>query len=126
MMRSVWAILAGFILIGLLVFGTDAILRTISPGSFNEGGGTRNLAILIVQMVYSAAYGVIGSYVAASLAPSSPMKHALILGVIGVFAAAMLWGHVPSWFLIINVLLVLPFAWLGGRLREKQIASRQA
>lgn len=129
-MRSVWAILAGFILIGLLGFGTDAILRMMSPGSFNEGGGTSNTALLIGQMLYSAAYGVIGCYVAASLAPSNPMKHALILGVIGVFAAgaanAMLWGHVPSWFPIINVLLVLPLAWFGGRLREKQIASRQA
>lgn len=128
MMRSVWAILAGFILIGVLGFGTDAILRVMSPGSFNEGGGSDNLAILLGQMLYSALYGVVGCYVAARLAPSKPMKHALILGVIGVFAAgaanAALWGHVPAWYVITNVLLVLPLAWLGGRIRENQIASR--
>jgi preprotein translocase subunit SecD len=70
----------------------------------------------------------VGCYVTARLAPSNPMKHAMILGVIGVFAAGAanyaVWGHVPNWFVIINVLLVLPLAWLGGRLRENEIAAR--
>lgn len=130
MMRSVWAILAGFILIGILNFGTDAIMRAMSPWAFNAGGGSNNLTILLVQMLYSAVYGVVGCYVAARLAPSSPMKHALILGVIGLFVAGaanmMLWGHVPSWFVIINVLLIMPLAWFGGRLRENEIASNQS
>jgi hypothetical protein len=129
MMRSVWAILAGFILIGILGFGTDAIMRAMSPWAFDANGGTTNLPILLVMMVYSAVYGVVGCYVAARLAPSNPMKHALILGVIGLFAAGAanwaLWGHVPAWFVIINVVAVLPLAWLGGRLRVNEIASRE-
>lgn len=129
MMRSVWAILAGFILIGILSFGTDAIMRAMSPWAFDANGGTTNLPILLVSMLYSAVYGVVGCYVAARLAPSNPMKHAMILGVIGLFAAGAanyaVWGHVPNWFVIINMLLVLPLAWLGGRLRENEIASRE-
>ncbi|HET9425627.1 MAG TPA: hypothetical protein VFO55_09665 [Gemmatimonadaceae bacterium] len=126
-MRSVWAILAGFILIGVLGFGTDAIMKAMSPWAFNESGGTSNIWILIVQMLYSAVYGVVGCYVAARLAPSHPMRHALILGLIGLLAGGyanfLLWGHVPAWFPIINVLLIMPLAWLGGRLREKELVT---
>ena len=128
MMRSVWAVLAGFILIGILSFGTDAIMRAMSPWAFDELGAPTNMPILLVSMLYSAVYGVVGCYVAARLAPSSPMKHALILGVIGVLMTGImnytLWGHVPAWWSIGNVLVVLPLAWLGGRLRENEIAAR--
>ena len=127
-MRSLWAVLAGFILIGLLGFGTDAIMHAMSPWAYDERGGTTNLPILIVSMVYSAVYGLVGCYVTARLAPSNPMKHALILGFIGIFAAGAanwaLWGHVPAWWSIGNVLLVLPLAWLGGKLRENEIMAR--
>jgi hypothetical protein len=129
MMRSVWAVLAGFILIGILGFGTDAIMHAMSPWAYDERGGTSNIAILLVSMLYSAVYGLVGCYVAARLAPSKPMKHALILGLIGVVAAGAanmaLWGHVPAWWAITNWLLVMPLAWLGGRLREKEIAGKQ-
>lgn len=125
MMRSVWAILAGFILIGVLGFGTDAIVRAMSPWAFNARGAPTNLWILIVSMLYSAVYGVVGCYVAARLAPSNPMKHAMILGLIGLLTGGyvnyLFWGQVPSWYPIINVLLILPLAWLGGRLRENEL-----
>lgn len=130
MMRSVWAILAGFILIGLLSFGTDAIMHAMSPWAYDEKGGTTNLPILLVSMIYSAVYGVVGCYVAARLAPSRPMLHAMILGGIGVLVTGVingaLWGHVPAWWSIANVALVLPLAWIGGRLRENEIALRQS
>jgi hypothetical protein len=129
MMRSVWAILAGFILIGVLGFGTDAIMRAMSPWAFDANGAATNFWILVVQMVYSAVYGVVGCYAAARLSPSNPMKHAMILGFIGILAGGyanyLLWGHVPSWFPIINVLLILPLAWLGGRLRENEVGATQ-
>ena len=124
MMRSVWAVLSGFILIGLLGFGTHAIMHAMSPWAFDERGGTTNLPILLVQVLYSAVYGVVGCYVAARLAPSIPMKHALTLGVIGMLVVGFLMAHVPSWYLILNLLLVLPLAWFGGRLRENEIAVK--
>lgn len=127
MMRSVWAILAGFILIGVLAFGTDAIMRAMSPWAFDAQGGTTNLPILLVMIGYSAVYGTVGCYVAARLAPSRPMRHAMILGVIGVIVTSLatmaLWGHTPAWFNIINLLSVLPLAWLGGRLRENEVGT---
>ena len=130
MMRSVWAVLAGFILIGILGFGTDAIMHAMSSWAYDEKGGTRNLPILLVSMVYSAVYGLVGCYLTARLAPSSPMKHSLALGLIGVLVAAainfQLWGHVPAWWSVLNVLVVLPLAWFAGRLRENELALQPA
>jgi FtsH-binding integral membrane protein len=127
-MRSVWAVLSGFILIGLLGFGTDAIMHAMSPWAYDEKGGTTNLPILLVSMVYSAVYGLVGCYATARLAPSNPMKHSLILGGMGVVITSLinfqLWGHVPAWWSIANVLVVMPLAWAAGRLRENEMASR--
>jgi hypothetical protein len=127
MMRSVWAVLAGFILIGILSFGTDTIMHAMSPWAYDDKGGTTNVPILLVSMLYSAVYGLVGCYVAARLAPSSPMKHALILGLVGVVVTGLinfgLWGHVPAWWSIANVLVVMPLAWFAGRLRENEIVS---
>jgi hypothetical protein len=127
MMRSVWAVLAGFILIGILSFGTDAIMHAVSPWAYDPKGGTRNVPILLVSMLYSAVYGLVGCYLTARLAPASPMMHALILGVLGVVVTTVinlqLWGHVPAWWSITNVLIVIPLAWTAGRLRENELAS---
>lgn len=129
MMRSVWAVLAGFILIGILSFGTDAIMHAMSPWAFDEKGGTSNMPILIVSMLYSAVYGLVGCYFTARLAPHNPMKHSLILGLIGLVVTGLinvgLWGSVPAWYSIINVAVVMPLAWYAGRLRENEIAVRQ-
>lgn len=128
MLRSVWAVLAGFVFIGVLAFGADAIIRAMSPWAFDADGGTRNVPILLVMTVCSAVFGCVGCYLAAWLAPSKPMRHALILGVVGVIvtstATAIQWDHTPAWFNIINLASVLPLAWLGGRLRENEIAGR--
>jgi surface polysaccharide O-acyltransferase-like enzyme len=127
-MRSVWAILAGFLFIGVLAFGTDAIIRTMSPWAFDASGATRNVPILLVMTLYSAVYGLGGCYIAARLAPSNPMRHAMILGVIGVIVTALvtysMWEHAPAWFNILGVAMVLPLAWYAGRLRENEIETR--
>lgn len=128
MIRSVWAILTGFILIGVLNFGTEAIVQAMSPWAFDDMGGTTSLPILLMSIVSSAVYGVVGCYITARLAPFSPMKHAMILGAIGVLTTAYLSyslrGHVPAWYSIINVALVLPLAWFGGRLRENEMGAK--
>jgi hypothetical protein len=128
MVRSLWAVLAGFIFIGVLANGSAAITRAISPWAFDPRGATMNTSILLVMLAYSSVYGVVGCYLTARLAPSRPMRHALILGLLGVIIAcvnaAAMWGRVPSWFAVVNVLAMIPLAWLGGRLRENELAAR--
>ena len=79
-------------------------------------------------------YGVFGSYVTARLAPSRPMLHALILGVIGAAAsvagAVMAWNRVaefgPHWYPLALIVLALPESWLGGQLWVMQLRARTA
>ncbi len=53
------------------------------------------------------------------------MAHALALGVLGlifnVLGAVARWDHAPAWYHVLALALVMPYAWLGGRLRERQL-----
>lgn len=126
MMRSIWAVVAGFLLIGALSFGTSAIMRAISPRLFDANGGTTNVAILCVMIVYVGVFTIVGCYLTARLAPSHPMRHALILGALGIafhlVVLTSLWKTAPAWYSILNLILAMPFAWFGGRLRKNEIA----
>jgi len=127
MMRSIWSVVAGFLFIMVLSLGTDAIMYAMWPKVFNANGGTSNVVILCLTIVYVGVFAIVGSYITARLAPSQPMKHALILGVTGlaftVAATTRMWNVHPAWYNILNLLLVMPYAWFGGRLRENEIGS---
>jgi hypothetical protein len=60
-----------------------------------------------------------GSALAARLAPSRPMRHALALGVTGVglatLGAVLMWDCGPAWYSLANIAIALPCAWCGGR-----------
>ncbi len=125
MLRSIVAIVVGFVLIGMLAMGTDMIVMQAFPAQFDEAGRTQNLTILMLMAAYVAVYAITGCYVTARLAPSRPMMHALILGALGlvmnIVATISLWGTAPAWYHILNLLLVMPYAWIGGRIRERQL-----
>ena len=127
MMRSVWAVVAGFLFIAVLSFGTDAIMRVMWPRLFDASGGTSNFVILCLTTVYVGVFAVVGSYITARLAPANPMKHALTLGTLGLaftlMATMKTWNTEPAWYNILNLLLVMPYAWFGGRLRENEIGA---
>jgi hypothetical protein len=127
MMRSIWAVVAGFLFIMVLSLGADAIVAAISPKVFNANGGTTNVVILLTMTVYVGAFAIVGSYITARLAPAHPMRHALILGALGLITSLILtlrvWEVNPAWFNILNLVLIMPYAWLGGRLRENEMGS---
>ena len=125
--RTVGALVAGLVVGLVLTLGTDAILHVTKV--FPPYGQPASNGPLALATVYRFIYGVIGSYVAARLAPSRPMWHAMVLGVLGlvvsVIGAAMTWNREaefgPHWYPVSLVVLALPAAWLGGRI----YASRQ-
>lgn len=126
MIRSVIAIVVGFLLIGLLAFGADFALKSAMPGVFSPTGRVDNAGVLLLMMAYVFVFAVAGCYITARLAPHSPLKHALILGVLGlifnVLGTWAMWETAPAWYHVVSLLLVMPAAWLGGRLREAQLA----
>jgi hypothetical protein len=126
--RSIAAVVIGFVLIGVLAFGTDAALPAAMPGAFTPDGGTSDPLILLASLAYVTVYAVAGCYLTARLAPRRPMAHALVLGVLGlVFNIAgtiAMWNTAPAWYHIVALALVMPSAWLGGWLRERELGRR--
>lgn len=123
--RSILAIVAGFLFIAALAFGTGAALHAagIVPAPDEPLTDTGQL---LLETAYVAVFAIAGCWLAARLAPSRPMRHALILGLLGlafnVMGAVTTWGQRPVWSVVLNLALVMPYAWIGGRLRELQLA----
>ena len=124
-LKSIGAVSAGFIAVFILSYGTDAIfgLMGILPSGALPLKGSELLVLTV--LTYRNVYNVIGCSLTARLAPSHPMRHALILGVLGflgsVGGALGGQGLAPAWYSWMLVVLSLPCAWLGGKLYELDI-----
>ncbi|HXA83483.1 MAG TPA: hypothetical protein VNZ47_00305 [Candidatus Dormibacteraeota bacterium] len=127
--RSTGAVLLGFFTVVVISLGTDEVLHLLKvypPWGQPMFEPRLNLLALSYRIVYS----VIGSYIAARFAPRNPMRHALVLGIVGfvvsVPGAIFIITHTnlgPAWFPIAIVLTALPCAWLGGVLYRMRQGS---
>src|SRR5262245_56349570 len=84
--QSVGAILLGFFAVVVLSLGTDQIFHMLDVyppwGVPMQAPGLNLLALS-----YRTVYAILGSYLAARFAPRNPMRHAVILGFIGLVPA---------------------------------------
>jgi hypothetical protein len=131
-LRSIGAVLAGIFAGIVLSLGTDVVLHAI--GVFPPWG--QSLVgfdgPLLLATVYRTVFGVLGSYIIARLAPDRPMQHALVAGVVGlvvcIVGAAATWNKGPAfgphWYPLALVVLAMPQAWAGGKLRVMQLPAR--
>jgi len=121
-LKSIGAVLAGFITVVILSVVTDYVLETL--GIFPPPGqGLFITWMLILAFTYRFIYTVIGGYVTALLAPANPMRHVIILGIIGTVAGTVGvfvgWDLSDHWYPIALAVTALPFTWLGGKLKTK-------
>ena len=128
MARSILAIVAGFLTIGLLAVGADFALIKSFPAYFDAKGGTTHPGMLAASLVYVAIFATFGCWLTARLAPSQPMKHALVLGGLGlvfnIMGSMARWETAPVlWYHAIGVGSTMIWAWLGGLIRERQIEN---
>lgn len=125
LLRSTGAVLAGFFTVVLLSLGTDQVLHVLDVYP-PWGQPMFSSRLNILALSYRVIYAILGSYIAARLAPRNPMRHALVLGAIG-FAVSVAGAFAtipmnlgPSWYPIALALTALPCAWLGGVLRRRR------
>ncbi len=128
---SIAAVLAGMFAGIILTLATDVVLHAISvfpPWGQSMVGFD---GALLLATVYRTIYGIVGSYLAARLAPDRPMLHALVLGAIGlavsIVGAVVTWNKGPAFgphcYPLALIVLALPQAWAGGKLRLLQLSS---
>ena len=124
--KSVGAIAAGLAFTIVVTTLIDFALHLVGVyGAFDRPLDDR-LALLATS--YRIVVSVGGAWLSARLAPSKPMKHALILGgigtVLGLAGVVATWnrGLGPHWYPIALAVLALPQCWLGGWLAEMRRA----
>lgn len=86
-------------------------------------------ALAALASCYRLIIGIAAGWITARLAPSKPMKHALVLGALG--ALVSLIGVVatwdlelgPKWYPISLVFLAIPQAWVGAKLAMTRRAA---
>ena len=121
--RSIIAIVVGFLAVVVLSLATDQLLHVLKVYP-PWGDPMPQPALNALALSYRIVYTILGSYLAARLAPRNPMLHAMILGCIGTVLGTL--GAVatipmnlgPAWYPIAIAATALPCAWIGGLLNR--------
>jgi hypothetical protein len=122
--RTVIAVISGFLGIGILVRFTDMMFARMIQGWNPKDPPSYYFA---VSRVTDFIYSIIGGYICALIAEEHRQKATLwliVLGeVLGVVVQVVLWGIVPHWYAI-GLLILYPLGvWIGSRLRsDREVA----
>lgn len=121
--KSIGVIVLGFMVSALLSILTDYLLESIGVlSSPNEG--LFITWMIVVVLFYRGVYTAVSGYIVARLAPSRPMLHAMILGIIGVAIVLIAIQNpefktkAPLWFGYALAAITLPCMWLGVKIQS--------
>jgi len=120
LLKSIASVFAGILAIVLLSTGTDFALENL--GVFPPiDHGQMMPWMLALAFLYRMIYGIAGGYLTAVLAPRLPLRHAVVLGIIGTIAsiagAIVGWNLSDHWYPIALVVTALPTTWIGGKMK---------
>jgi len=127
MKRSVWAIVVGVLFVVVLTTGVDIVLH--ATGVFGPWAEPMDQADAVLALSYRIVISVAGAWLTARLAPGSPMKHAMALGLVGVvlatFGAVATWnlGLGPRWYPVSLIVCAIPQCWVGGRIYQSRLTT---
>jgi hypothetical protein len=120
-LKSIGAIIAGFICVFVLSIATDHALEAMGLLKV-EPYFSNPWWIILIVIICRCIYTITGGYITARLAPKKPMEHVLILGIIGlilnIIGAVMLWNIAPHWFSLLLIILYLPCVVMGAKLNK--------
>ena len=122
--KSIRAVGAGVLAIIIGTTLVDIVLH--GAGVFPPMDQPINDPLALLATSYRIVISVGGAWLTARLAPDKPMKHAMILGSVGValglVGVVSTWNLAlgPRWYPILLVVLAIPQCWAGGRIFEMQ------
>lgn len=128
--RSIVAVVVGFVVVVVLSTATDAVMH--ATGVFPPMFQPMSDALFVLALAYRTAFTILGGYITALMAPAKPMKHAIVLGaigmVVGTAGAVATWNKGPEfgphWYALALIVLAIPSTWVGGKIREMQSGRR--
>jgi hypothetical protein len=126
MMRSILAVFAGIVVLTLLTFAIEAATTPLLMNAFpnalpTEEAIQRNVPTKLFILVYSALCMIAAGYVTAWIAPRNELRLVIIMAAIQValtaWAMSAFYDHAPLWAWLAGMVLMVPAAWLGAKLR---------
>jgi hypothetical protein len=127
-LQSIGAVVAGLFFIIIASTVVDVVLHVAKV--YPAVGEPMTNALAVLASSYRLLIGVAGAWLTAKLAPHHPLRHALILGAIGIVlglvgvAATWNMGLGPRWYPVSLAVLALPQCWFGGWLyARRQVAQ---
>lgn len=132
MLRIILGAIAGFIVWSVLWVGSDAVFMAIFASykeyieGFNNALQTNqpfevNSTILFLTLIKSFICSIIAGLITAIIAKEST-KSTLLAGILllafGIFIQSIYWNYLPLWYHVPFLLLLIPFTFLGGKLRK--------
>jgi hypothetical protein len=126
--KSIWAVVAGVLFIIIVTTLIDIALHAL--GVFPPMDQPLDDKLSLLATSYRIVISIGGAWLTARLAPAKPMKHALILGlvgtVLGLVGVVATWnrGLGPRWYPIALAVLAIPQCWVGGKLYEMRSGKR--
>jgi len=82
----------------------------------------QDVRYLTLGLIFGTATTVLGGYLAARLARSTPYYNALAFGVLGILISTIGAGSLPTWVKVIGLGLSLPAAVLGGHIAKLRMS----
>jgi hypothetical protein len=126
--KSIWAVAAGVLVTLVVTTVVDILLHVI--GVFPGMNQPLDDALALLATSYRIVIGIGAAWLTARLAPQKPMKHAMILGSVGVVLAiagvVATWNLElgPRWYPISLAVLALPQSWVGGWIYARRAAKK--
>jgi hypothetical protein len=128
--RSTVAVLVGFFSVAVFSLATDQVLHVLNVyPPWGEPMWDPRLNLLALS--YRILFAVMGGYITASLPPHRPMRHVLVVGILGLvagsagaIAAIRLANLGPNWYPILLALTAFPSVWLGGVIHRNRRGER--
>ena len=120
LLRSTGAIVVGFLSVAVLSLATDQVLHV--AGVYPPWGEPMyDTGLNLLALSYRTLYTILGGYITATLAPHAPMRHVLVVAVLGsvvatagAIAAIRMADFGPNWYPIALAITGGPCVWLGG------------
>ncbi len=123
MLRNVFAVFAGMAAWIVIMQGATAAFMAAMPGSFTADGYTESAGILLSFLVLSVLSSILAGYATAAVARGA-MKPVWVLAAIqlalGIFFQTASWEHMPVWYHVPFLLLLVPGNAMGGWIRASR------